>query len=482
MPVPIRYSDVPTQALLQRNRMRDREQDILRRAELQNQKVLSSIPSAFARSLKTLDKDVANGMGLTALDDLTIFVNTPGVRVSDAAQLASKYLGKINATNSSIKSFRDGGERYIERMSEGMGLLKGVSRELLAQHIIANLDNPENLGDPVDYLTKAVKKDPELLTDATMGANAFMEAYKKLPTYQNAGGLSLNTTGMTTRSLDWASSQKTAYELVEEEDDKTGMVYMTPKLKKDAEGLVPQEVFDQLYNYKKSEIDFKSALYVDRGAKQMIKQENKGKSPTDKGYIDPDSDIMLDLYRKKYVTKFLEEMPPDKFALRPKVASAKPTAARGRGRGASAKAPAQPDYIQQVMSTIETGSAQDVSDILMRMSAGSGSVKVEQVKTHPTNKGFTINFRTKEGGKEVKRSKDFNPASPNFEAELTGFYQRATGSDTKTERRVMTQPKSTKKPQLTIKRADIAAKAKTAGYTTAEYESLLKQRNVKIID
>lgn len=435
----------------------------------------------FAKSLKTLDKDVANTMGKAAIEDLSAYIRTPGVTSVGAMEKAADYTAKINTTNSAIKSFRDGGERYIERMSEGLGVHKGVVRELLGAHIIANLNNPEQLGDPIEYITGAIKKEPGLLVDKKVGANTMLKAYSKFPSYEKIGGSVMNPTGMSTSRLGYRSKQKSFYDLVEETDKKTNAKFETPQLRLGADGLVTDDVFDAFYNYKESEIDFRTSNYIDAEAKDMIAADNAGKSPTDKGYIDPDIDVNMDLYRKKFVTNFLKSIPTEKYQLQTDVVRAKPTVSRGGGRGRSAaKKEEGPNYMDQVMEATAQGPDQ-LRSVLLRMKAGAGSVSVDDVVMNPDGKTFEIRYRKKDGS-GAKTTFDYT--NPNFRSEMTGFYQRASGADVKAEKKALTTPtKASPKPAaMSIKRSDIPAKAKAAGYSTAEYESLLKQKGVKIID
>jgi hypothetical protein len=464
--------------------MQSRQDLLMQRAELADQKAAAAIPYDFARQIRNLDRVVADGLGRQYLSDLTMAVGPGRVGLADAKTMATGYLNDLNIKSNSIKNFRDQGMEYINKMAPNLGIDKGRASQILSGYIATNAMDPEKLSDPIAFINDAVKSKPDLFVDNRLGANVFTDMMKKAPRYVQSGSTTVNPTGTEKERLDWRMSQPWFYDFEETVEKKTGLKYDTAKLRVDKDGLIAQDVFDYFYNSGQSDLDFRMQTWIDAGATREISAANLGKQPGDPGYIDERNESAMDMFRRKYLTESIKSMNVGSFNLGvAETPTRKPgSTGGGRGRGASAKAPAQPDYIQQVMSTIETGSAQDVSDILMRMSAGSGSVKVEEVKTHPTNKGFTVYFRTKEGGKEVKRSKDFNPASPNFEAELTGFYQRATGSDTKTERRVMTQPKSTKKPQLTIKRSDIASKARAAGYTEDEYEQLLKQKNVKIID
>lgn len=422
---------------MQQNRMRDREQDIIRRADLQNQKVLSAIPMNFAKSLKTLDKDVANTMGKAAIEDLAAYIRNPNTRAVDAMEKAADYTAKINATNSAIKSFRDGGERYLERMSEGLGVRKGVARELLGAHIIANLNTPDQLGDPVEYITSSIKNDPGLLVDAKVGANAMLKAYKQFPSYEKVGGSIMNPTGMTTRQLQYRAKQKSFYDLVQETDIKTGAKYEIPQLRVGADDLVTDDVFDAFYNYKESEMDFRTSNYIDAQAKDMIAKDNAGKSPTDEGYIDPSIDVNMDLYRKKFVTDFLANIPTEKYQFETAIKQAKPPVARGGGRGrASTKKAEGPGFMDQVMEATTQGPDQ-LRSVLLRMKAGAGSVSVDDVVMNPDGKTLEIRYRKKDGsgGKTT-----FDYTSPNFQAEMTGFYQRATGSDVKAEKKALTTP------------------------------------------
>lgn len=464
--------------------MRNRQDLLMQRAEMQDRKAAAAIPYDFARQTKNLDRAIAEGLGEKYKNDLSMAVYQGGVSESDARRMAADYLSDLNTKSNAVKAFRTQGMEYINKMAPNLGIDKGRASQILSGYIATNAMDPEKLSDPVAFINDAVKSEPDLFVDNRLGAGVFTDMMKKAPRYVQSGSTTVNPTGTEKQRLDWRMSQPWFYDFEETVEKKTGQKYDTAKLRVDKDGLVTQDVFDYFYNSGQSDLDFRMQTWIDAGARREMEQNNMGKQPGQPGYVDPRDQGAMDMFRRKYLTESIKSMNVGSFNLGVSETPTKKPGATGggRARGVSTKAPAQPDYIQQVMSTIDTGSAQDIQSILMRMQAGSGSVKVEEVRVSPVDKGFTVYFRTKEGGKDVKRSKDFNPASSNFESELTGFYQRATGADTKTERRVMTQPKSTKKPQLTIKRADIAAKAKTAGYTTAEYESLLKQRNVKIID
>jgi len=447
MPVPIQYSDAPAQALLSLRQMQSRQDLLMQRAELADQKAAAAIPYDFARQIRNLDRVVADGLGRQYVNDLTMAVGPGRVGLADAKRIAAEYLNDLNVKSNSIKNFRDQGMEYINKMAPNLGIDKGRASQILSGYIATNAMDPEKLSDPIAFINDAVKSEPDLFVDNRLGAGVFTDMMKKAPRYVQSGSTTVNPTGTEKQRLDWRMSQPWFYDFEETVEKKTGQKYDTAKLRVDKDGLVTQDVFDYFYNSGQSDLDFRMQTWIDAGARREMDKNNMGKQPGQPGYVDPRDQGAMDMFRRKYITESIKSMNVGSFNLGvAETPTRKPGATGGsrgggRARGASTKSPAQPDYIQQVVSTIDTGSAQDVSDILMRMQAGGGSVTVDDARVDPTNKGFTIYYRVKEGGKEVKRSKDFNPASPNFEAELTGFYQRATGADTKTERRVMTQPK-----------------------------------------
>lgn len=442
MPVPIRYSDAPTQALLQQNRMVSRSSELLRRAELENQKVLSSIPMEFIRSMKSVDKDVSTVKVSRALDNLSKYQQTKNADANVARRMASQYAQDIYQTDAAIKKFRKDGEDFINRMKDGLGIQKDVARSLLGAHIIANVETPDKLGDAIQFISSSIEKDPALFVDRKVAINTLDKILKNYPTYEKIGGTTVNPTGMKTSQVAYRSKQKTFYEMIEEVDKTTGAKFEVPRIKLDQYGVVEDDVFKSFYEYKESDLDFTAKTAIDAGAVEMMFNENKGKKKGDAGYMDPENQYALNFYRKKYVTEYLKDIPVDKYQLTTSTRTSKARSSGGGGRRGGGSSSAGADYLDQVMAARDK-SPDEFRSVLLRMKAGKGEVSVDDVVMNPDGKTFDVLYRKKDGtgGKTT-----LDKTSPNFQAEMAGFLQRAIGTDTKLEKKAMTtatKPSST---------------------------------------
>jgi hypothetical protein len=338
MPVPIQYSDAPAQALLSLRQMQSRQDLLMQRAEIADQKAAAAIPYDFARQIRNLDRVVADGLGRQYVNDLTMAVGPGRVGLADAKRIAAEYLNDLNVKSNSIKNFRDQGMEYINKMAPNLGIEKGRASQILSGYIATNAMDPEKLSDPIAFINDAIKKDPGVIVDNKLGANRFLQIMKEAPRYTSAGSSSMNPTGLEKKASDWRSTMPWIYDFETVVDKKTGVKSERPVLKKDADGLVRADVFEYIYNNKRSDLDFVMKTWIDAGAMNEIMLNNFGKDPSDKSYIDPNNEMAVDLYRRKYLTDQIDLVKVGSFDLGVTQQKAKPAQPRAAAKKTTTKA------------------------------------------------------------------------------------------------------------------------------------------------
>lgn len=327
MAQPIQYSDVPAQALLSLSQQRDRQDLLMQKAQMEDRKAAAIIPYDFAKQIKNLDRQVAEGLGAQYQANLAN-ASMAGAGVSDLRRMAGEYLTDLNTKSNSIKAFRNQGQEYIDKMAPSLGIDKGRASQILSGYVATNFMDPDKLSDPAAVLNDAIKKAPDMFVDNQLGASVFTDIMKNAPRYTLSGESNMNPTGLEKKVLDWRSSQPWFFDFETVVDKKTGGTFEQAKLKTGPDGNVDEDVFQYFYNSKQSDMDFRMKTWIDAGAYRLMFANNQTKQPGDKDYIDPNNPVAIENLKRKYLTDQINLMKVGSFDLGKTVQVPKPTQPR----------------------------------------------------------------------------------------------------------------------------------------------------------
>lgn len=101
------------------------------------------------------------------------------------------------------------------------------------------------------------------------------------------------------------------------------------------------------------------------------------------------------------------------------------------------------DFVLRMKDAVERGTAQDVADIGMELLAGGGggtNKEFVRIKVNNNNKGFTIQYKDKQGGMVSSKIKEeaFDPNKPESYLRLARLFQDITGSSAALEKNIFT--------------------------------------------
>lgn len=408
--------------------------------------------------------------------DLTQISNYQRIR-DDVYDRADKFLAGLPATSKDGFDFNAFKNDYIKNaLFKQDGTQKSL-QELQAESDIDWLEKTFTTNKDRYYnVASAFKKIPDIIKSAP-------ESTLKVPDRDRKG-----------RVLTSSSTEIKFRPQFERFNEKTGKV----EFRQDANGFIEDEVYKSLISF--DDID----ALATRSANKFITDYNNstidqkkallgGKVLPPGSYTDADNDGLpdalesddLDLIKKGFLTDYIRKQMPQ---YNKETETTKIISVGGGGGGGPRKTNDTSDFIDEVINTYNNGTPQDLADVVYRMRAGNGKYELTNVKVSD-NKTITLEYYTgkeDEDGNKIVEKKTLDPTSKYFRIELANFYQKATGSDARAEKRTLIGDKDketkSKGKEKSIKRSDIAAKAQAAGYTPGEYEALLKQKGIKIIN
>ena len=281
-----------------------------------------------------------------------------------------------------------------------------------------NKDKYYNLSSAYDRIKKLVKEAPE----STVGS-----------TDKDIKGRLLTTSSRTIKF-------RPSFERLNKQ---TGEV----EFRQDENGYLEDDVYKTLISF--DDID----ALATRSAKKFITDYNNSTKDQKKSllggralpsgtYVDKDNDGLpdmlesddLDLIKKGFLTNFVKKEMPQYNLPKESIKSI------GTKTGSDKKPNDTNDFIDEVITTYNNGSPQDLADVLYRMKAGNGKIELTNAFVSKTDKGFRLEYFTgekDEDGNKIKESKLFKPEDKNFRIELANFYQKATGSDNRAEKETL---------------------------------------------
>jgi hypothetical protein len=204
-------------------------------------------------------------------------------------------------------------------------------------------------------------------------------------------------------------------------------------------------------------------------------------------FVDNDNDGLpdlledndLDLIKKGFLTDYVKKQVPEYNK------ESESTKVINLTGGRSGDKNDTTDFIDRVISTASNGSAQELADLLYEMTAGNGTFEVTNAKVNKSNKGFVIEYNTgkyNENDNPIKAKRSFNPFDKNFAVDLANFYQRATGSDAKLEKNILTGKANYGQNQkiYLIKDKEYRSDELLKMYTQDQIDQAIKSGTVKI--
>lgn len=501
---PIEFSNTPTQVLLSIAEQKQQEAAKRQQLEFEKAKYLRSIQEDEMKrryeNAQTFNTAIQNPDWTKETRDMylaDLLQNNSNARDVDSFEYRvnlGKQLGRIAQYNNLVKGIYSKADEYIKSLPDTakQGLNAEVFKNRFIQTALTKEGRPksfeelqkeynENLADDV---FQANKQD---LYDVEKGYSSIPEIIKGA----NQSTISVAEKDQKGRTISGKSIAVQFRPEFEVYDDKTGKV----KLREDEFGYLDNTAYKRLTAVPsvdalatRKAIEFiNNYNSVPKEAKLALLGPNAMKAKTN--FIDANNDGLpdmlteqdLDLVKRGFLTDYIKRQMPE---YRKESESTRVLV----GNKDDEKKNDTTDFITRVNNEVQSGTPESIANLLYEMRAGSGKFEVTNVKVNKANKGFTVEYNTgafDEDGNPIMAKRDFNPFDKNFTVDLANFYQRATGSDAKLEKSILTGKRKDvaqpAKPKLSIKRSDIPAKAKAAGYTTAEYEALLKEKGVTII-
>jgi hypothetical protein len=494
--VPIEFSNTPTQVLM--SIAEQGQQEALKKQQLEFEKAKYARAAQedemkrryenaqqFNTAIQNPDwTKETRDMYLAGL--LKNYANARDVESFDYRVNLGKQLGQISQYNNMVKGIYSKADDYIKSLPESakQGFTPEVFKNKFIQTALTKDGRPKSLEElQKDYsdnlIDEVYQQNKSSLYDVATGHKQLTELIKSV----ESSDISVAQRDKKGNVISGQSIKVKFNPELQMYDDKTGEV----KLKSDEFGYITDDVYKKFTSFPAVDASYtrKAEQFINdynaspKEAKLAIMGQAKFVDKNNDGIPDMLTAQDLDLVKKGFMTQSIKSELPD---IRANVIS------RSESVGEKPKKNDTTDFITRVENEVQGGSPESLADLLYEMRAGNGKFEVTNVKVNKSNKGFTVEYNTgsfDEDGNPIIAKRDFNPFDKNFTVDLANFYQRATGSDAKLEKSILTgkrkdvsQPAKTK---LSIKRSDIPAKAKSAGYTTAEYEALLKEKGVTII-
>lgn len=454
---PIEFSNAPTQVLL--SIAENKQQDAARRQQLafEQQKYLRGLQDEEMKrryeNQKNFNTIIQNKDWSKETRDL--YLDQLIKKYSDPNFSSSQYqseIGKDLSTLSNYQKYRDNAYQVVDDYVKNLPdtAKSGFDANTFKNDFIKNalfdkdgkpktLDQLQSEQD-VNWLDQTFKDGKYKYYDVA-------SAYSRIPKIiKEAAESTIKVPGRDRkgRVLTSTSSEVKFKPLFERMNDKTGKV----ELRVDDAGYIEDDVYNALTSYQ--DID----ALAERSARKFITDYNNSSKDAKKAlmgpmamkpgtFVDKDNDGLpdllgsedVDLIKKGFLTDYIKKQMPvyEKDTESTKIISL-------GGSGGTKKNDTE-DFINQVVNVSKTGTGQDLVDLLYRMRAGNGKFEVTNVFVNSKDKGFRIEFNTgdfDEDGNPIKSSRKFNPSDRNFQIDLANFYQKATGSDAKLERGILT--------------------------------------------
>jgi len=326
----VRYSETPTSILLQNAQQERQQQLLMQRAAMEDDKARRAIPMGLADKLKNMDADVINNELEGNVRELAAMVNDRTIPTSDLIGSAARRLADISAKSQAVKQFKAQVQASLKDIDKKFAVDKGRMNDLAAAHLALNINNLDKLGGGFEFVEKTLQ-DPDLVVDRRAGTAVLQSIVKAAPKFSMENIVTSDPTG-TKKLVSGAEAKMPAwYRVKETKDPRTGLPSFVPELKLSPDGAIDETVFNQFYNYAEGADDFRTKMTIDAGARDAIRELNKGKNPGDPGYLDKNDEGTMMLAKRKYLTDFLRAMSATDLSLKSTVDVAAPRAAKGGG-------------------------------------------------------------------------------------------------------------------------------------------------------
>ena len=328
----VRYSETPTSILLQNAQQERQQQLLMQRAAMEDDKARRAIPMGLADKLKNMDADVINNDLESNVRELAELVRDKSIPTSDLLGNAARRLADISAKSQAVKQFKTQVQASLKDIDKKFAVDKGRLSDLAAAHLAMNINNLDKLGGGFEFVEKTLQ-DPDLVVDRRAGTAVLQSIVKTAPKFSMENVVTSDPTG-TKKLVSGAEAKMPAwYRIKETKDPRTGLPSFRPELKLSPDGAIDETVFNQFYNYAEGADDFRTKMTIDAGARDAIRELNKGKNPGDPGYLDKNDEGTMMLAKRKYLTDFLRAMSAPDLSLTSTVDAAAPKAAKGGGGG-----------------------------------------------------------------------------------------------------------------------------------------------------
>lgn len=326
----VRYSETPTSILLQNAQQERQQQLLMQKAAMEDDKARRAIPMGLADKLKNMDADVINNELEGNVRELAEMVRDRSIPTSDLLGNAARRLADISAKSQAVKQFKAQVQASLKDIDKKFAVDKGRMNDLAAAHLALNINNLDKLGGGFEFVEKTLQ-DPDLVVDRRAGTAVLQSIVKTAPKFSMENVVTSDPTG-TKKLVSGAEAKMPAwYRIKETKDPRTGLPSFRPELKLSPDGAIDETVFNQFYNYAEGADDFRTKMTIDAGARDAIRELNKGKKPGDPGYLDKNDEGTMMLAKRKYLTDFLRAMSAPDLSLASTVDAAAPKAAKGGG-------------------------------------------------------------------------------------------------------------------------------------------------------
>jgi hypothetical protein len=334
------------------------------------------------------------------------------------------------------------------------------------------LKEADEIDETEDFLTNITRSDPDKVISKVAGANALNAKIKDASLFEQSITTEVDTPSGRQTIITGRESKLPFYL---QADDKGNVGIKTQK-----NGYIDEDVFQQFYQ------DPAVAVYVDANAKDIMKQAGVPESPEATEY-----------FKRSFLTDFLERNKKGAIDLVDKKLYAKAPAA-GAGSGAPKEPPVTVDVYSDIVDAVDTGrqvTKTQGTKVIEQFGAPLTDVPQSAREIILSNVNKVAQFK----GADEDQPRDYTQEDVTLrrkDANTIGVYEypsgkfltdiakldvnvKASGAIGGQKSKVEAAKQSKAK---TIKRSDIAGKAGDAGYTPAEYEKLLVQKGIQIID
>lgn len=334
------------------------------------------------------------------------------------------------------------------------------------------LKEADEIDETEDFLTNITRSDPDKVISKVAGANALNAKIKDASLFEQSITTEVDTPSGRQTIITGRESKLPFYL---QADDKGNVGIKTQK-----NGYIDEDVFQQFYQ------DPAVAVYVDANAKDIMKQAGVPESPEATEY-----------FKRSFLTDFLERNKKGAIDLVDKKLYAKAPAA-GAGSGAPKEPPVTVDVYSDIVDAVDTGRQvrkTQGAKVIEQFGAPLTDVPQSAREIILSNVNKVAQFK----GADEDQPRDYTQEDVTLrrkDANTIGVYEypsgkfltdiakldvnvKASGAIGGQKSKVEAAKQSKAK---TIKRSDIAGKAGAAGYTPAEYEKLLVQKGIQIID